>query len=151
MDGSTTNVPLRTPPRPAQTVWVIRVVTLLGIGLVLLFASGAVAVAKDGRGEVRVTGICGSGASSKLRLKTGDDGIELRFELDYSRAGVVWRVVLVHERRIAWKGAARTTRPYGSFEVRRTLRDLPGADTVTARAWGPRGLVCQATANLPGS
>jgi hypothetical protein len=124
----------------------------LGIGLVLLFAGGAVAaIAKDGRGEVRVAGICGNGASSKLRLKTSDDGIELRFELDYSRAAVVWRVVIVHERRIAWKGAPRTTRPYGSFEVRRMLRDLPGADAVTARAWGPRGLVCQAVATLPDS
>jgi hypothetical protein len=149
--GSCDQGPVADTATPTQTVWVIRVVALLGIGLVLLFASGAVAVAKDGRGEVRVTGICGSGASSKLRLKTDDDGIELRFELDYSRAGVVWRVVLVHERRIAWKGAASTTRPYGSFEVRRTLRDLPGADTLTARAWGPRGLVCQATATLPGS
>lgn len=71
------------------------------------------------------------------RLKSGDDGIELQFEVDHSRAGVVWRVVLVHERRIAWKGAARTTRPNGSFEVRRTLQDLSGADAVTARAWGP--------------
>jgi hypothetical protein len=131
---------------------VIRFVALLGIGLALLVAGGAMAaIAKDGEGEVRVAGICGSGASSKLRLKTSDDGIELRFELDYSRSGVVWRVVLVHERRIAWKGAARTTRPAGSFEVRRTLRDLPGADTVTARAWGPRGLVCRAAATLPSS
>ena len=82
----------------------------------LLFAARpAAAVAKDGRGEVRVAGVCGSGATSKLRLKSDDDGIELRFEVDYSRAGVVWRVVLVHERRIAWKGAVRTTRPSGSF------------------------------------
>lgn len=127
-------------------------VLLFGVGMLLLFAARPVAaVAKDGRGEVRVAGVCGSGAASKLRLKSGDDGIELQFEVDHSRAGVVWRVVLVHERRIAWKGAARTTRLNGSFEVRRTLQDLPGADAVTARAWGPRGLVCRAAATLPDS
>ena len=121
------------------------------VGMLLSFAATtAAAVAKDGRGEVRVTGVCGSGATSGLRLKRRDDGIELRFEVDHSRPGVRWRVVLVHERRIAWKGAART-RPNRSFEVRRTLPDLPGADAVTARAWGPRGLVCRADATLPDS
>ena len=129
-----------------------RLLAPLAILLVLLFAARpAPAVAKDGRGDVRVAGVCGSGATSKLRLKSDDDGIELRFEVDYSRAGVVWRVVLVHERRIAWKGAVRTTRPSGSFKVRRTLQDLAGADAVTARALGPGGLVCRAAAVLPDS
>jgi hypothetical protein len=131
---------------------VFRVLAPLAIVLVLLFAAPPVpAVAKDGRGDVRVAGVCGSGATSKLRLKSDDDGIELRFEVDYSRAGVVWRVVLVHERRIAFKGAVRTTRPNGSFQVRRTLQDLAGADAVTARALGPGGLVCRAAAVLPDS
>jgi hypothetical protein len=122
---------------------------LVGAGVLLLFAAQPLAAfAKDGRGEVRVTGVCGSGATSKLRLKGREDGIELRFEVDHSRAGVVWRVVLAHERRIAWRGTIKTGRS-GSFEVRRMLRDLSGADAVTARAWGPRGLVCQAAATLP--
>ena len=117
-----------------------------------LFAARPVAaVAKDGPGKVRVAGVCGSGASSELRLKSRDGGIELWFELDEGRAGVVWRVVIVHERRVAWKGAARTTRPSSSFELRRTLQDLPGADAVIASAWGPRGLVCRAAATLPDS
>ncbi|MGZ8707298.1 MAG: hypothetical protein ACXW0R_07935 [Gaiellaceae bacterium] len=131
----------------------IRLLVPLGVVLVLLCAVRPVvaAVAKDGRGDVRVKGVCGSGATSTLRLKSGDDGIDMRFEVDHSRPGVAWRVVLVHERRIAWKGAVRATRPSGSFEVRRTLQDLPGADAVTARAWGPRGLVCRAAAVLPDS
>jgi len=123
----------------------------LAVGMLLLLAATTAAAAtKDGRDEVRVAGVCGSGATSELRLKRRDDGIELRFEVDYNRPGVQWRVVLVHERRIAWKGAART-RPNRSFEVRRTLPDLPGADAATARAWGPRGLVCRADAMLPDS
>jgi hypothetical protein len=132
-------------------VCVIRLLVPLAICLVLLVARPVAALAKDGPGEVRVAGVCGSGATSKLRLRARDGGIELRFEVDHSRAGVVWRVSLVQERRVAWKGAVRTTRPSGSFEVRRTLDDLPGADAITARAVGPRGLVCRATAVLPDS
>ena len=131
---------------------VMRFALSFGIGLVLLFSAlPAAAVAKDGRDEVRVAGICGKGAAAKLRLKRADEGIELRFEVDYSRAGVAWRVVVVHERRVAWKGVAKTTRSSGSFEVRRTLSNFPGSDTVTVRAWGPGGLVCRAEATLPDS
>jgi len=53
-----------------------RLVLLFGVGMVLLFAARPVAaVAKDGGGEVRVAGVCGSGAASKLRLKSADGGI----------------------------------------------------------------------------
>ncbi len=117
--------------------------------LSLLIARPATAVAKDDPDDVRVAAVCSRGVTAGLRLKNSDDGIELRFKLNYSRAGAVWRVALVHERRIAWKGAARTTRSKRSFELRRTLRDLQGSDTVTARAWGPRGINCRATATLP--
>jgi hypothetical protein len=121
------------------------------LGLVVAFSIFAArsrpAEAKDGRGEIRAVGTCGRGATSELRLRSEDGGIKVRFEVDHARAGVQWRIVLVHERRIAWKGA-RTTR-LGSFELTRTLPDLQGADVVTATAWGPQGLVCRATAALP--
>ena len=107
------------------------------------------AAAKDGGGEVRSPGVCGRAADSELRLKTSDRGIEVRFEIDHIRAGVAWRVAVVHERRVAWKGSAKAPAASRSFEVRRTVPDLPGADTVTATAWGPGGLVCRATATLP--
>lgn len=103
---------------------------------------------KDGGPEVRVVGSCGRTATAKLKLKADDGAIEAEFEVDHVRGGVVWRVVFVHERRVAWKGSARTARPSGSFEVSRMLPDLPGDDTVTARAWGPGGVTCQATATL---
>jgi hypothetical protein len=131
-----------------------RRITPFAVGLVLIafFALWPVsASAKGGRPEVRVAGSCGSGATSSLRLRGGDGGIEVRFEVDHARAGIAWRVVLVHERRVAWKGAASTARPGGSFEVQRILPDLPGADAVTVSAWGPKGLVCRATATLSGS
>jgi hypothetical protein len=129
-----------------------RLLAQFGIGLVLLFAAVPVsALAKGGPIEVRAAGVCGSGATSNLRLRARDGVIQVRFEVDHSHAGEAWRVVLVHERRVGWKGTVRTTRPAGSFEVERTLNDLPGADEVTVRAWGPRGLVCSAVARLPDS
>ena len=123
---------------------------LCAITLSVVAAAPIAAGTKDSRDEVRVSGVCGGTMASTLRLKSKDGGIELRFEVDYARPGVTWRVVLVQERRIAWKGTVKT-RGSGSYEVRRILRDLPGADVITVRALGPRGLVCRATATLPDS
>jgi hypothetical protein len=127
----------------------VRVLAQLLIALALVAVVGPVtALGKDGRDEVRVTGVCSGLAASKLRLRGRDDRIELRFEVERGRPGV-WSVVVVHERRVAWKGSIRATRSGGTFEVRRMLRDLPGADTISTRALGPRGVVCRAAATLP--
>ncbi|MCW3064463.1 MAG: hypothetical protein JWN32_1635 [Solirubrobacterales bacterium] len=103
-----------------------------------------------GRNEVRAAGNCGRGATSKLKLKQDDGAIEVEFEVDHNRAGETWRVVIVRDGRVAWRGRARTSRPSGSFSVNRRISDLGGADRVTARATGPRGLTCAASALLPG-
>ena len=116
----------------------------------------ASAFAKGGGGgggdrlEVRVAGVCGRGATSKLKVKARDGGLEVEFEVDQSRSGALWRVVLVQERRVAWRGSARTHAPSGSFSLERRLSDYPGADQIMARAVGPRGITCQASASLPG-
>lgn len=125
----------------------VRGVVLALLALLLAAQQAESSVGKDGPGEVRVAGICAAGAAARLRLKSDDGAIEVRFELEYGRVGA-WRLALVHESRVVWKVAARTTRLQRSVEVRRTLPDLPGTDTVTARAWGPRGLTCRATATL---
>ncbi len=125
-------------------------VALLGVVVLALLAARPVAaLAKDG-GDVRVAAVCSKGASSELRLKSGDGGIEVRFRLRRGRVST-WRVVLVQERRVAFKGTQKTAGSSGSFELRRTLPDLTGADAITATAWGPQGLVCRATATLPGT
>ena len=146
-----TKVPLRRALSAAHTSErMIRLARFLVVGAVLVAVSPAAAVAKDGGDEVRAVRACGNGVTAKLRAKTSDRGIEVRFEVDYGRRGVAWRVALVHERRVAWKGTVRTTRSGGSFEVRRTVPDFRGADTVSAQAWGPRGAVCRAAVTLPG-
>jgi hypothetical protein len=104
----------------------------------------------DGQ-DVRVSGTCGKGASSRLRLRAKDGAIRVEFEVDGRRSGERWRVVLVHERRVAWRGRARTRSGSDSFRIRRSLPDFGGADQVTARASGPRGNTCEATGLLAGA
>jgi hypothetical protein len=125
---------------------------MLRLVLAALLAPGLLAPPARAGGdddEVRVTAACGR-AEARLRLERDDDGIQARFELRDRGAGGLWRVTLVQERRVAWKGTATTTRGRRRFELRRTLPDLPGSDTVTAQAWGPRGAGCRVTATLPG-
>jgi hypothetical protein len=102
----------------------------------------------DGRREARVAGACSAGATSKLRLRSRDGAISVEFEVRRRRGGERWRVVLVHERRVAWRSTIRTKGSSGSFRIRRSLDDYDGPDQVTARASGPRGLTCEASATL---
>lgn len=127
---------------------VIALVALLTLFLVDAALASAV---KDGRGEVRAAGSCSGGATAKLRLRSRDGAIEAEFEVEHARAGKLWRVTLVHERRVAWRGARTTSTPGGAFEVDRRVPDLVGTDTVTATAWGPSGATCRATAVLRGT
>lgn len=130
----------------------------LAIALVLLLLAvlgPASALAKGGGGgggdrpEVRVAGSCGRGATSSLKLKARDGRIEAEFEV-HGRAGSLWRVAFVQERRTVWRGRARTGGPSRSFSIERSLGDYAGPDQVFARAVGPRGVTCQASATLPG-
>jgi len=99
--------------------------------------------------EVRADASCGHGAAAKLKVKRDDGALEVEFELEHSRrAGARWRVVVVHEHRVTWRGSARAHGRYAGFEVRRHVPDFSGADRVTVRATDPRGLSCSASATL---
>jgi hypothetical protein len=115
--------------------------------LMLALAVPSAALARGGD-DVRVSGSCGRGASAELRLKADDGAIEVELRVRRTQAGERWSVALVHERRVAWRGAATTNRSRDGFRIRRTLANYPGADEISARATNPRGLTCQATAIL---
>jgi hypothetical protein len=117
--------------------------TVLAILLALTLA--APAFARDD--DVRVWGSCGAGAESQLRLRAKDGSIRVEFRVDSERSEERWRVTLVHERRVVWRGRVRT-RSNGSFRVRRSVPDYEGADQVSVRAAGPGGNVCQAGSTL---
>jgi len=125
---------------------------LTALVLLLLVCAAGTAAARDGGGgdDVRVTGTCGRGATSSLRVRSHDGGLEARFRLRQTR-GVpgAWRITIVHESRVAARATMRTSSRDDSYEVRRTLRDLTGSDAVVVLARGPRGLGCRAAATLP--
>jgi hypothetical protein len=125
--------------------------TVAALCVALALVAPAPALGRGGDDDVRVSGTCGKGATSKLRLRAKDGAIAVEFEVKGNRGGQRWRVVLVHERRVAWRGRVRTRSGSGSFRVRRSLPDFGGADQVTARASGPGGNTCQATGVLTGS
>jgi hypothetical protein len=125
--------------------------TVAAICVALALGAPAPALGRGGDDDVRISGTCGSGATSKLRLRAKDGAIQVEFEVKANRGGQRWRVVIAHERRVAWRGQARTRSGSGSFRVRRSIADFGGADQVTVRASGPRGNTCQATGVLTGS
>jgi hypothetical protein len=112
----------------------------------------AVALSHGGgdRDEVRAAGTCGGGVRSTLELKADDGAIEVEFEARGARRNSTWRVTLSQEGRVEWRGSARARGGSGSFRIRRDIRDLEGADRVSVRASGPRGVTCRVTATLPG-
>jgi hypothetical protein len=126
---------------------------LLALALLLLAFSAGAAQARGGdngggRGDVRVAAACGRGVAASLRLHADDGRIEVRFHLEQRRGRGAWRIAIVHEQRVAARATRRTTRSSDSFEVRRTVPDLPGSDSVAVHAWGPGGLGCRAAATL---
>jgi hypothetical protein len=137
---------LRTTARPSAAL----AATVLAS--IAACATPALARGEPGRGgdrpEVRVAGVCAKGATSSLRITARDGGIETEFQV-HGRRGL-WRVTLVHERQVAWRGKRWPAGPNRWFVVEYKLPDWSGADMVSARAVGPSGGVCAATATLPG-
>src|SRR3954454_17239404 len=131
------------------TIVPLRLVLLAALALAL--AAPVPALARGGGDDVRVSGTCGHGATSQLRLRAKDGAIRIEFDVRGRHGGERWRVVLVHERRVAWRRRARTRGGSDSFRVRRSIRDFSGADQVTARAAGPHGNTCVAGGRLTGS
>ena len=127
--------------RPLRALFLL---LTLGAALVLPLPGNA----DDGRDDVRRTVACSGSGTAELKLRSDDGTIRAELEIESGRAGSRWAVVLIHERRIAFRGTVRA-RSEGPAKLRRTLPDWFGPDTVTARATGPRGETCRVSATLP--
>jgi hypothetical protein len=125
----------------------VRALPALAALAAALAAASPAGASNGDEDRIAVAGNCGAGATSSLEVRARDGRLEIRFRVRSGRKGARWRAALVHERRVAWSGAVRAGS--GGIDVRRLLPDLSGADTVAARAWGPRGLTCRASATLP--
>ena len=128
--------------RTRKTLAVVAVA--LAATLVLPFR--ATADDRDGR-EVRVTRSCSRGSETMLRARTDDGSIRVELRIEPARSGP-WRVVFLHERRIAYRGTLRPSSSSGNVRLRRTVRDLYGRDSLVIRSTGPRGESCRIAAEL---
>ena len=128
----------------------LAVATCVALALALGAAAPALGSARDDGDDARVDGTCGKGATSQLKLRAEDGAISVEFKLDSNRGGRRWRLVLVHERRVVWRGRARTRSGSGAFRIRRSVPDFAGVDQVSVRASGPGGNTCQATTSVTG-
>jgi hypothetical protein len=103
--------------------------------------------ADDGPDDVRRTSVCSRSSGVTLRLRSADDVIRVELEVETRQRGSRWAVILLHERRIAFRGNLRTDGD-GSIELRRTVPDWFGADSFVVRATGPRSESCRVSAEL---
>lgn len=108
------------------------------------------AVADDGpHKDVRVRGSCTGSSESRLRVRAEDGRLRIEFRIDADRRYGAWAIVLLRERRIVFRG---TLTPAGgggpALELRRTIADWPGTNTVAVRASTRTGQSCRATATV---
>src|SRR3954453_11505375 len=91
---------------------------------------------------------CGGGARPNLSVwAEKQHRIGATFRLAGAHPGVDWRLVVVHEGHVAFRGRARGGAD-GGLKVTHRMGGYPGADRVLVRAYGPDGATCAATARL---
>ena len=104
------------------------------------------------------------GRSNRIGIRLASDGSHIAIDMTIvatpaSVAGsarsagsagsaMSWHMVLVHERRVAWRGAVPSDRS-GGLMVRRSVVDFAGADSVVVRASPDHGPTCAVEASLP--
>ncbi len=113
--------------------------TLLAVAALLPATS-----AEAADGDVLKRGSCSARADWKLKASPQDGRIEVEGEVDSNVNGQTWRWRILHDGEVSASGTKTTQAPSGSFEVRRVLVNLSGADTIGWRARNPAsGEVCR--------
>jgi hypothetical protein len=123
--------------------------TLLAASLACLaLLLPTVAAADDGEREVRRAGACTGSSRATIRLEADDGKIEIELEIRTRTRTRPWRVVLLHERRVAFQGLLKPQRGGRSIRLRRTVPDWFGEDTIVTRATSAGIETCRATATV---
>ena len=73
--------------------------------------------------------------------------IEIELRVD-ARSRAAWQIVVLHERRLVFKGLRRPSADGYSLKMRRTAPDWPGREAVTARMQKAGGPSCRLTATI---
>jgi hypothetical protein len=87
---------------------------------------------------------CGGGARPALSVWAERAGLGAAFTLEHARPDTDWRLTVVHEGDVAWRGGGRTDSG-GGLKVIRRFGDYPGVDHVSVRAIASDGATCAAT------
>jgi hypothetical protein len=95
--------------------------------------------------EARVETRCSRGSEGELRLRIRGREIRVEVDIEVEQAGGPWRVILLHERRTAFRATLRPGSS-GRIRLRRTVPNWFGTDAFTLRAAATRGEVCRASA-----
>jgi hypothetical protein len=115
----------------------------------LLGATTAASARGGDTSGVRTHGSCAGMSTWALHVKPDSGAIEVEFEVDETRNGVRWDVLMGDNNVRVFTGSAVTTAPSGSFTVRRVIANRAGIDHIVARATSrSTGEVCRGTANL---
>ena len=123
---------------------------MVGLGALAtcaVLSAPAVASAGDGR-ETRKTVSCTASSRIEIRLRADDGKIRLELEIEARRTGVAWSVILLRERRIAFRGVVRARSGSREAKLRRTFADWFGRDSFVIRASGPIAETCRVSAAI---
>ena len=121
-----------------------RISLLAAVAVGAVLSLPAVATADDR--EVRKTGTCTATSEIDIRLRAEKGAIRVELEIEGERPATAWSVILLHERRIAFRGVIRSRSGSRSTRLRRTLPDLFGRDSIVVRATGARRESCRVSA-----
>ena len=117
--------------------------TLLLVAVAACAALSLPSVATADDGEVRKTGSCTASSKLSVRLRADGKTIRVELEIEARQRGAAWNVILLRERRIAFRGVIRAREGSREVRLRRTLEDWFGRDSIVIRATGPRAETCR--------
>lgn len=115
--------------------------------LAALLAAAAPSPAKDGDGRVARSGDCSGASNWKLKAKPDDGRLEVEFQVDQNRNGVLWKVKLRRNGKTLVSTNRRTQAPSGSFSLERRIGDPAGTDRISAVATRD-GETCRGALNI---
>ena len=129
---------------------------LAAVAIALAVPAPGAAGDDEDEGE-SVTRVSCAGGTAELRLEADDDDegeddsdseIAVEVHVSVRRPGVVWRLVLLHERRIVYRGMRRSTRSRYSLLYARRIPEWLGQQTVLARLATDGARTCRLEATI---
>jgi hypothetical protein len=120
----------------------------LAVGIVATLSLCGIAADASADDRVELRGKCSAGSAWRLRVRAEDRQLRIEFRIEPRLRTGLWQVIVLHERRIALRRTLRAPDGGGSLELRTTVPDWWGTDSIVIRATGPRTEICRASATV---